>query len=284
VSKLILQVEQEEQKILNIQRVQQEDPQTAEFLKTVEQTLQSRTLLERVLDTNNLARDARFAERESGQRPLTREQLAELLASLGIESLKGPEFAAALHRHSGGNPLFALETLRHAWAQTALAGQPLPRPVNVTRIIERRVMGLSPAAIRIARCAAVAGTDFSIDLAAQVLASPVIDLADAWSELEHAQVFVDGASAHDLIFEAVRASLPQAIARHLHGEVARHLEQRSHAPPAAIAEHWLAAQAVERALPFLHRAGAAAAAQRRFAEAAVTYEREARLRLQCGDA
>jgi len=217
-------------------------------------------------------------------RPLTREQLAELLASLGIESLRAPEFAAALHRHSGGNPLFALETLRHAWAQTVPAGQPLPRPVNVTRIIERRVMSLSPAAVRIARCAAVAGADFSIDLAAQVLASPVIDLTDAWGELEHAHVFVDGAFAHDLIFEAVRASLPQAIARHLHGEVARHLEQRPHAAPAAIAEHWLAAQAVPQALPFLHRAGEAAAAQRRFAEAAATYEREARLRLQCGDA
>ena len=217
-------------------------------------------------------------------RPLTREQLAELLASLGIESLRVPEFAAALHRHSGGNPLFALETLRHAWAQTALAGQPLPRPVNVTRIIERRVMGLSSAAIRIARCAAVAGADFSIDLAAQVLASPAIDLADAWSELEQAHVFVDGAFAHDLIYEAVRAGLPQPIARHLHGEVARHLEQRPHAPPAAIAAHWLAAQAVEQALPFLHRAGEAAAVQRRFREAAATYEREARLRLQCGDA
>ena len=217
-------------------------------------------------------------------RPLTREQLAELLASLGIESLRVPEFAAALHRHSGGNPLFALETLRHAWAQAGLAGQPLPRPVNVTRIIERRVLRLSPAAVRIARCAAVAGADFSIDLAAQVLASPVIDLADAWSELEQAHVFVDGAFAHDLIFEAVRASLPQPIARHLHGQVARHLEQRAHAPPAAIAEHWLAAQAVEQALPYLHRAGEAAAAQRRFGEAAATYEREARLRLQCGDA
>ncbi|HEY6513318.1 MAG TPA: BTAD domain-containing putative transcriptional regulator [Burkholderiaceae bacterium] len=217
-------------------------------------------------------------------RPLTREQLAELLASLGIESLRAPEFVAALHRHSGGNPLFALETLRHAWAQSGLAGQPLPRPINVTRTIERRVMRLSPAAVRIARCAAVAGTDFSIDLAAKVLASPVIDLADAWNELEQAHVFVDGAFAHDLIFEAVRASLPQAIARHLHGEVARHLEQRPHAPPAAIAEHWLAAQAVQQALPFLHRAGEAAAAQRRFGEAAATYEREARLRLQCGDA
>ena len=80
--KLILQVEQEEQKILNIQRVQQEDPQTAEFLKTVEQTLQSRALLERVLDTNNLAGDPRFQEPKPGKPPLTREQLVERLSKM----------------------------------------------------------------------------------------------------------------------------------------------------------------------------------------------------------
>src|SRR5881628_74882 len=73
-SKLVLQVEQGEQKILNIQRVQQEDPQSLEFLKTVEQTLQSRSLLERVLETNNLAQDPRFQKPEEDPPP-TREQL-----------------------------------------------------------------------------------------------------------------------------------------------------------------------------------------------------------------
>src|SRR5438874_2248752 len=59
-AKGVLQVEQEEAKVLNIQRVQQEDLQTLEFLKTVEQTLQSRTLLERVIDTNHLLDDPRL--------------------------------------------------------------------------------------------------------------------------------------------------------------------------------------------------------------------------------
>lgn len=81
-SKLILQVEQEEQKILNIQRVQQEDPAGAEFLKTVEQTLQSRTLFERVLDTNSLASNEAFAKPEPGEPRLTREQLVTRLAKL----------------------------------------------------------------------------------------------------------------------------------------------------------------------------------------------------------
>ena len=215
--------------------------------------------------------------------PLTREQLVDLLRSLGLPHTQETDLALTLHRHSGGNPLFALETLRQAWDENGLANRRLPRPVNVTRLIERRIMRLSPAAVRLARCAAVAGVDFSIDLAAAVLAQPAIDLTDPWSELEHAQVFVDGAFAHDLIHEAVKDGLPQPISRHLHGEVARHLE-RQDAAPASIASHWLAADQPTRSLPFLHRAGEMASAQRRFAEAAAAYEREAHLRLAQGDA
>src|SRR5262245_66595512 len=40
-SKTVLQVEQEDQKILNIEQVQREDWQSLESLKTVEQTLQN---------------------------------------------------------------------------------------------------------------------------------------------------------------------------------------------------------------------------------------------------
>ncbi len=81
-SKLVLQVEQEEQKILNIQRVQQEDPQSLEFLKTVEQTLESRSLFERVLDTNNLATDPRFLKIKQGAPAPTREELVTRLSKM----------------------------------------------------------------------------------------------------------------------------------------------------------------------------------------------------------
>jgi DNA-binding SARP family transcriptional activator len=215
-------------------------------------------------------------------RPLTREQFGDLLASLGLAPALVAELAASLHQHSGGNPLFALETLRQAWVDGGVTGGRLPRPVSVTRLIERRVMRLTPAAIRLARCAAVAGVDFSIALASVVLAVPVIDLADAWAELEQAHVFAGGAFAHDLIHEVVRASLPEQIARHLHGEVASHLEQHDRAP-ASIATHWLAAGVPARALPFLHSAGEIAVRQRRFGEAAMNFESEARLRLESGD-
>jgi capsular exopolysaccharide synthesis family protein len=87
-AKLVLQVEQEEQKILNIQRVQQEDPQTLEFLKTVEQTLQSRSLFARVIETNRLHTDTRFlTERDRETKP-TREQLVTRLARMAEARLR----------------------------------------------------------------------------------------------------------------------------------------------------------------------------------------------------
>ena len=219
--------------------------------------------------------------------PLTQPQLVELLQALALPAAQVDALAATLHQHSGGNPLFALETLRQAWVDDRLGGDRLdggrlPRPVSVTRLIARRVERLSPAAMRLARCAAVAGADFGIELAAAVLAAPAIDLTDAWSELEQAHVFVAGAFAHDLIQEVVHAGLPPPIARHLHGEVARHLEQRG-AAPAAIARHHLESGTPARALPFLHRAGELAAQQRRFGEAASTFEQECRLCLAQGD-
>lgn len=81
-AKLTLQVEQEEQKILNIQRLQQEDPANLESLKTIEQVLQSRNLFERVLDTNNLAANEQFTEPAPGEPALTREQLVTRLSKM----------------------------------------------------------------------------------------------------------------------------------------------------------------------------------------------------------
>ena len=186
--------------------------------------------------------------------PLGVPQLLELVSSLGLDGVDAPALAAQLHRHTGGNPLFALETLRQAWVDGRLGTLTLPRPGSVARLIERRLSRLSTAAVRLARCGAVAGQDFSIELATEVLGVPVLDLADAWTELEQAQVLRDGAFAHDLIFEAVLASVPRPIAQHLHGQIAAFLERRV-SEPARLAWHWAeAAQWVPAAAAFARAA------------------------------
>lgn len=172
--------------------------------------------------------------------PLTLAQLTELVASLGLDGVDAEAMAPSLLKHTGGNPLFALETLK-AWLSHGGGGAlRLPVVAKVGTLIERRIERLSAEAIKLARCAAVAGQDFSAELAAHVLGVRPLDLADAWGELEAAQVFRDGAFAHDLIYEAALASVPPPIARPLHREIADYLSHHD-GEQTRIAEHRLAA-------------------------------------------
>ncbi len=183
--------------------------------------------------------------------PLTQTHVAELVDSLGIAGLNGAATAATLLRHSGGNPLYLLETVK-AWFmrgdlnREATLPARLPVADTLHTLIERRIGRLSVNAVRLARCAAVAVPDFSIELASSVLGIRTLDLADPWAELEAAQVFRDGAFAHDLIYESALASVPSPVARQLHAEIAAFLAERN-GEPARLAQHWLQAQQWARA-------------------------------------
>ncbi len=200
--------------------------------------------------------------------PLDLCQLGALVESLGLPELDGAQLAPALLRHTGGNPMFALETLKDLVlsAPDAVAGaQPgpdaaagahlgpdaaagpapgpsarLPQPATVGALVQRRLAQLSPPALRLARTAALAGADFSAELAAAVLEVHPLDIAEPWRELEAAQVIRQQAFAHDLIFEATLASVPQPIAQLLHGRIAAWLASRD-APPERLAPHWAGA-------------------------------------------
>jgi DNA-binding SARP family transcriptional activator/predicted ATPase len=225
--------------------------------------------------------------------PLTSAQVAELLDSLGLNPLGlhssglpssglfgvgAPDavdttaLAGALHHRTGGNPLFLLEMLRALLLQHELHHKGvaavgllarLAPSGSALRLIERRIGLLSRDAVRLARFAAVAGQDFSVTLAAQVLDVHPLDLADAWTELESAHVLRDGAFAHDLVFEAARASVPQPIARALHRRVAELMAcvggvmgaVLGDVAPARLAAHWLGAGEELRAAPHLAQAG-----------------------------
>ncbi len=193
--------------------------------------------------------------------PLNEAALAELVDSLGLAGLEGRKLAPGLARRTGGNPLFALETLKQAWVERSLHqladANSLPRPVSVGLLIERRVAQLSPGALALARVASVAGVDFSVALAETVLGVSAMQFADALNELESAQVLRGNGFAHDLVFDAVRASVPTTIAAHTHAAVAAWLELRQ-SEPARIAEHWVQAGEGLRALPWLQKAADAA--------------------------
>jgi len=220
-------------------------------------------------------------------------EVTELLDSLGIAGVGGHAQAESLHRHTGGNPLYLLETVKAALERgpdaraLVAAGQPAvapdwPHAGTVDRLIQQRLARLSPLALQVARCAAIAGQDNTAALAAQVLGVKPLELADAWAELEGAQVFRDAGFAHDLIAEAAEAGVPHAVAVPLHAEIAAWMEH-SQGEPARVAAHWVAALQPLRAVPHL-RAGARRARDAwRISEAASMYEQAARILSDAGD-
>jgi len=176
--------------------------------------------------------------------PLDLAQLSALVESIGLVELSAERLAPALLRHTGGNPMFALETLKDlvlsGSAESVAGGGRLPQPVTVGALVERRLGQLTSEALRLARVAALAGPEFSAELAVAVLEAHPLDIAEPWRELETAQVLRDGGFAHDLIFETTRASVPLPIAQLLHRRIALHLAGRA-ALPDSIAPHWAGA-------------------------------------------
>jgi DNA-binding SARP family transcriptional activator len=189
--------------------------------------------------------------------PLDARATEQLVASLTIPGMDAVSMGGPLWRHTGGNPLFILETVRTMLAQGGVAtpapGSALPVADNVGELIARRLALLSSAARRLAHVAAVAGQHFGIELAAHALGAHVLDLAEAWSELDAAHVFRDGVFAHDLVAEAALRGVPGPIARSLHASVAVWLDRHA-APPGVVAAHWAAADDPARAAEAFVRA------------------------------
>lgn len=210
--------------------------------------------------------------------------MRELVASLGLDQYDPDRLAPLLVRHTGGNPLYALETLKHLVATGASSlDDRLPRPPSIQHLIERRLRQLSAPAIALARIAAIAGVDFSIELAEQVLDTRALALADPWRELEAAQVLREFAFAHDLVLEATLAGVPAPIAAHAHGAIAGFLEARGNAP-ARVAAHWIASGQPQRARAALHAAADAARHAMRRKEEASFLSRAAQIEADSGDA
>lgn len=170
--------------------------------------------------------------------PLDTAALATMLGAMALpDGLAAAVQAGGLERlarHSGGNPLFVLETLRHL-AQTGAPGglpadQPLPLPPSVQALLAQRLAALPPQARALAQVAAVAAEDFDAALAARVLGCPLLDLAEPWQALERAQVLVGQRFVHDALRDAVLATLPQPLRASLHAGLGRCLAEQGVAP------------------------------------------------------
>jgi DNA-binding SARP family transcriptional activator len=193
--------------------------------------------------------------------PLGALNIAEMLEDLIPDNVQGQALANALHRFTGGNSLFVLETIRALREQGGLetltaerfenrrrvAG--LPRTAKVQTIIQRRLERLSTPARDLAQVAAVAGEHFTLELGAKVLETPVLELSRAAVELEAVHVWHGLRFSHDLLFETTLEHIPESLKPLLHGRVLDGLEGSS-VPAAVLAGHAFASERWQEAFKY----------------------------------
>jgi DNA-binding SARP family transcriptional activator len=190
--------------------------------------------------------------------------------------------AAALHARVGGNPAFLQDALRALQRRSGPAwhpGEPLPLPANLVDSVRARLAELPPTALQLAQLAAVAGGDFSLSLAAAACGCAPLALAPHFRALEDADVLSASGFLHDLVEEAVSATLPETLRKPLHGLVADHLAAKG-GSLVRLAHHRRAAGQTAEAADAFRRAADAARHGWRMAEAAEALEAEAALRTE----
>ncbi len=198
--------------------------------------------------------------------PLPPDDAMALLDSLHLPELQAHGRGMVLA--AGGNPLALLETARHLLGPGG-AGDV---PERLGALMAARLSTLSPAALNLARAAAILEGDLTAETASVLLGVDALNLTSAWGELQGAQVLRSAAFTHDLLGDAVRASLPDALRALLHRRAADVLERLGGAP-ARVAAHWDAGGEPERAAVGWRRAGEEAEQQYRYVEAAERFER-----------
>ena len=195
--------------------------------------------------------------------PLPADEVGRLLAQLSGQA--APRFADWLHRRSGGNPFFALETLRALFESGQLspgaAGRPgwrseldelstdyaeLQVPPRVAALVRQRLHGLSEAAQRVLSVAAVAGDAEALDAVAELAGLSAWATAAAVAEGQAAGLLQGRRFAHDLVHEALLSGTPEPLRAVLHAGLARRLA--AVLPPHRLAAHWWAAGDVAQAV------------------------------------
>lgn len=196
--------------------------------------------------------------------PLSSKRVQELLATLiGIE--QGPErFSSWLANRSGGNPFFALETLKSLFETNLLEAKDgnwhsrldditqdyseLDVPKSISEVIERRLNGLSEATRRVLQAASVMRQGFTPKLLAQVVGLSEWGVVEALETAETNNLMQGESFQHDLLRQSIYTSLPVVRRRLLHAQVANVLAESADA--VIVAEHYAQGGELEKAVPY----------------------------------
>lgn len=212
--------------------------------------------------------------------PLEVEETKELVGGLLGEE-PSSALATTIFLRTQGLPFFVEELIQALAAQNRITpgpkgfelvgGDHLPLPESVRDAVLVRTAGITVEARCALEVASVAGLRFELSLLAELADEDGIEevLQSGFVlETEPGQ----GAFRHALTREALYSTVSWRRRRELHGEVAGYLE-RSDAPPAEVAEHWLLAGESERARHALVAAAEASYAVHAHRDAAKRYRR-----------
>lgn len=154
---------------------------------------------------------------------------------------------------SGGTPGVLVELID---SKFPLDGAPGRMPPQIRSILLERLRACSSTAEGLAQLASVAGSSFSVGLAAGIAGLSSWKVAEKWNELLLAGVFDARGFAFPLVEAAVREAIPDAVRQFMHGEVAKALERQG-AADERLAFHWREAGDVARAARHARAAAAA---------------------------
>jgi hypothetical protein len=212
---------------------------------------------------------------------LAQDDVAELLA-LTAGTRPDADLAVAVHRRTGGNPLFVREVARLLAAEDQAA-----IPEGVREVLRRRLDRLPAGCADLLAAAAVLGPEFRLDLLGAIGGVP----AEAWLALldqavqarlvERAPGSVAGYRfTHALLREVLYQRLPAADRAALHRRAGEAIEQRFAADLeprlAELAHHFRQATAAggqRKAVRYASLAGRRALGQLAYAEAVTQFER-----------
>ena len=211
-------------------------------------------------------------------KPLGVDAIAEMLRSLDLSAERHQ--ARALHRRTGGNPLYLVELLKALHEQSGLDGGvdllvEVAAPQRIKLVINRRLDGLPEDERRLLQVLAALQPDVTPSLLEAVLATTSVELSGRLAALERAQIINGLAFCHDLLHESVVESTPLSVRKLLHQHIAGVLQARG-AEPALVAHHWELAGESALALPWRFAAAETAQAQGSAAQARIWFEKVVR--------